>query len=72
MRGMCGGTDIFGMGNPSPTAIVLFLFVGEAFRLPLFDLRYCFGRSPSYTGNTEPVCISIHVQIKIINFSFTY
>ena len=30
-------TDIFGMGNPSPTAFSYFSIVGEAFRLPLFD-----------------------------------
>ena len=34
-------TDFFGMGNPSPTAVIHFSFVGEAFRLPLFDLHHC-------------------------------
>ena len=34
-------TDIFGRGDPSPTAVIHFLFVGEAFRLPLFDLHHC-------------------------------
>ena len=34
-------TDIFGMGNPSPTAFSYFSIVGEAFRLPLFDLHHC-------------------------------
>ena len=34
-------TDIFGRGDPSPTAFSYFLIVGEAFRLPFFDLHHC-------------------------------
>ena len=34
-------TDLFGRGDPSPTAAIHFLFVGEAFRLPFFDLHQC-------------------------------
>ena len=39
--GCAAVTDIFGRGDPSPTAVIHFSFVGEAFRLPLFDLHHC-------------------------------
>ena len=41
MDGRAAITDIFGRGDPSPTAFPYFSFVGEAFRLPLFDLYHC-------------------------------
>ena len=41
MDGCAAITDIFGMGNPSPTAFSYFSIVGEAFRLPFFDLHHC-------------------------------
>ena len=44
-------TDIFGMGNPSPTAFSYFSIVGEAFRLPLFDLHHC-----SVNRRTRDLC----------------
>ena len=41
MDGCAAITDIFGRGDPSPTAFSYFSIVGEAFRLPLFDLHHC-------------------------------
>ena len=54
-------TDIFGRGDPSPTAVIHFLFVGEAFRLPLFDLYHC-----SVNSRTRDLC-----QFSIFNFPFS-
>ena len=39
-RRKCGDNRYFGMGNPSPTAFSYFSIVGEAFRLPFFDLHH--------------------------------
>ena len=65
-------TDIFGRGNPSPTAVIHFSFVGEAFLLPLFDLHNCSVNRQTHGSANFAFCI-LHFLLlfsKFIDKSF--